>query len=333
MKGRKYMDFSKHLIPVTEENCFKERGYYVWCGSLAKQSDTYYLFYSRWPRKSGMSSWVTQSEICIASSKSPTGPFKHEKVLFTKQDTDSWDRDCFHNPCVIEHEGEYYLYYMGNYGKGDFWSHRNHQRIGVAWTTNGDILGAWQRAEKPVLDVSEAGFDNLMTSNPTVCKTPDNKFIMMYKGVSDDGKMPAGGAVVCGTAIADSPKGPFKKTGTPLFINPETNWSVEDPCIFYYEDKFYCLVKDFQGYFTKTGESSTALFASENGLTDYKADEEHPLAFPREIKWADGKVQKVSKLERPQVYFENGKPRVLCCAVAADEEWNDTFNLQIPLDF
>ena len=33
------------------------------------------------------------------------------------------------------------------------------------------------------------------------------------------------------------------------------------------------------------------------------------------------------------IYFENDKPVALCCACAIDDEWSETFNVQIPLDF
>ena len=325
------MDFAKHMLPVTKENVFKERGYFVWCGTMLEENGTYYLLYSRWPKATGMNGWVSDSEICIAAADSPFGPFKHEKVLFTKQQDDCWDRDCFHNPAAICWGGRFYLYYMGNYGKGDFWSHRNHQRIGVAWADS--VLGPWHRSEKPVLDVSEDGFDSLMTSNPTATQTPDGRIILMYKGVSKDGPAPAGGPVVCGTAIADRPEGPFVKTEKPIMVNPENPWSVEDPCLWYDGTQYTCLVKDFQGYFTKTNTCATALFHSQNGLTDYLPDPEHPLAFLRQIHWADGTVQDVCRMERPQIFIENGKPKALLCAVAVDEEWSETFNLQIPLDF
>ena len=30
---------------------------------------------------------------------------------------------------LFGHAGKYHLYYTGNYGNGDWWTHRNHQRI------------------------------------------------------------------------------------------------------------------------------------------------------------------------------------------------------------
>ena len=60
-----------------------------------------------------------------------------------------WDGDCTHNPHVIEHNGKYYLYHMGNRGSGywdktpddrmpsikeddEWWVNRNNQRVGLA---------------------------------------------------------------------------------------------------------------------------------------------------------------------------------------------------------
>lgn len=328
------MNFKEHILPAKRENILKERGYHVWCGTMAKEGDTYCLLYSRWPKKAGIGGWVTSSEICLATSKSPYGPFKPEKVLLTKENSDKWDRDCFHNPTLLHFEGKYYLYYMGNHGKGDFWSHRNNQRIGVA-VSDSLLNGEFTRFDAPVIDVSEDGIDSLMTSNPTVTVTPDNKILMVYKAVSKEGKMPKGGDVVCGTAISDSPLGPFKKSLAPIMVNPENSWSVEDPFVWYSEkdSKYYALVKDFHGYFTKTGTSSVALFESKNGLCEYNPCKDFPLAFGREILWEDGTTQPVSNLERPQIYFEDGKPKVLLLATAVDLEWNETFNIQIPLDF
>ena len=83
-------------------------------GTMAKEGDTYCLLYSRWPRSTGMTGWVIHSEVCLATSDSPFGPFKFNRVMLTKEDSDRWDRDCFHNPSLLPCNGKYYLYYMGN---------------------------------------------------------------------------------------------------------------------------------------------------------------------------------------------------------------------------
>ena len=44
--------------------------------------------------------------------------------------------------------------------------------------------------------------------------------------------------------------------------NPNADKSVEDAFLWYENDKFYALVKDFQGYYTKSGENHIAIFES-----------------------------------------------------------------------
>ena len=70
------------------------------------------------------------------------------------------------------------------------------------------------------------------------------------------------------------------------------------------------------------------LFESENG-TNWKLSN-YPLVSKTVLNWEDGTTQKVQLLDRPQLYIEKGKPRVLFCAVRVSE--NETFNVAIPLN-
>lgn len=321
------MDFQKIICPARKEAVYCEKDYYVWCGSLIRYKDRYFLFYSRWRKELGFGGWVTSSEICIASSSELFGKFKFEKVLFSDEHDGRWDSSCKHNPAVIEYNGKFYLYYMGNRGNGEYWVHRNNQRIGCAWCD--EPTGVWHRSDWPVIDVSDAGFDSLLVSNPSVTVTPENKILMIYKGVEKTDNMPQGGAVLCGAAVADEPMGEFKKYNKPIMKNPENEWSVEDPCVWYQNDRYYALVKDFQGYFTKTNRVSTALFESFDGIK-WKPSE-HSLAFTTQIKWSDGETEQVYHLERPQIYFENGVPKALLCACCRDSQRKDSFNIRFEL--
>jgi hypothetical protein len=55
----------------------------------------------------------------------------------------------------------------------------------------------------------------------------------------------------------------------------------------------------------------------------------HPLVSALNITWADGTTQKLHALERPQLFFENGKIVALLCAV--NETLGHSYNVQIPL--
>jgi hypothetical protein len=220
---------------------------------------------------------------------------------------------------------------MGNYGTGEYWDNRNHQRIGVAEADSPE--GPWRRFDRPVIDVSPSGHDSLVCSNPAVTQGPDGRFYMIYKAVENSGVLPKGGPVVCGTAVAPSPLGPFTKSKTPVMVNPEHDWSVEDAFLWYENDRFYALAKDFQGYFTKAGKKHTALFESRDGFC-WKLSPS-PIGFLRGITMEDGEVLKLANMERPQIYIEDGKPVALLCACLKEEDeegMRHSFNVRLPLE-
>jgi len=340
------IDFQSSMQSIPMSAKFTEPGYYVWCGNLIKGDDEkYYLFYSRWPQKEAFKGWVTHSEIAVAVSDKVTGPFKPVKVVLGAREKGYWDSDVTHNPNIQKFNGKYYLYYMGNYGNGEWWNHRNHQRIGVAVSTS--PLGPWKRSDKPVLDVSVDKWDHLMTSNPTVCKGNNGQYLLMYKGVGN-GEMPFGGKVLHGVAFSTSPTGPFIKSPKPIFQKEGVKFPAEDPFVWYQDKKYWAIVKDMHSVFidespkiientinsnpdslSKSFENkaSLVLFESDNG-TDWKLAK-NPLVSKTVLYWDDGTVQQVQLLDRPQLFIENGKPRALLCAVKVSEE--ETFNVTIPI--
>jgi len=321
------MDFRKRIGKVTENSIFTMDGYYVWCGSMTKGDDgMYYLYFSFWKNNGEFDNdWVIHSKIGYAVSDNPYGGFCYKGIALDSGN--GWDSGAVHNPSVIKHNGKYYMYYMGNCGNGEFWNHRNNQRVGVAVAESPE--GPWKRYDRPVIDVSPEGFDSLMTSNPSVTEGYDGKFYMIYKAVADNGIYPKGGAVVCGIAVADKPEGPFLKHNKPVMVNPENEWSVEDAFIWCENGKFYALAKDFQGYFTKTERGDIALFCSDDAF-DWKIAE-HPLALKKELVFED-RVMKLFRMERPQIYIEDGKPKVLLCACMPTEKADKTFNVCIPIE-
>ncbi len=328
------LDLQSIMQQVPESAKFINDSFYIWGGSLVKShfDEKYHLYYSRWPRKLGMNAWVTHSEVAHAVSDSPFGPFEFKNVALPARGENYWDGLVTHNPNIHFFNEKYFLYYMGNTGNGKAvpnelnWEHRNNQRIGVAVSDNPN--GPWHRLNKPLIDVSpdSLAHDALMVSNPTVTKTPDNRYILIYKAVAKKGKMPFGGPVVHLAAISDKPDGPFRKQMNPIFTARDFEFPAEDPYIWYEDSTCYAIVKDMSGAFTNAGRS-LALFCSDDGLNWEKA--KHPLVSKLEIHWENGLKQKVHALERPQLYFENGKLVAMLCAV--NETLDHSYNIQIPL--
>jgi hypothetical protein len=325
-------NFQNMIQPVPATAKFEDSGFIVWGASMVRDEDgKCHLFYSRWPRQLGHYAWVTHSEVARAVADDPLGPYKFVDVALPERGDGFWDGYCTHNPTVHKFGDKYYLYYMGNTGdrkasKTLNWSHRNNQRIGVAVADHPG--GPWTRSDKPLIAPTPGFHDALCLANPSVTQRPGGGYLMVYKAVGDKGKKPFGGPVVHVVATSDSPTGPFKKFPDPVFTKPGDPFAAEDPYIWRGADRYWAVVKDFKGGFTKVGPS-LALFESKDGIAWKPAA--NPLVSKLLLKWADGTTERLEKLERPQLYIENGVPAVLFCAGAPAGNLDESFNVQIPL--
>lgn len=331
------LDLSSKLSPAPETARFVDPHFYIWGASVVRGDDRrYHMYYSRWPRSLGHNAWVTHSEIAHAVSDAPTGPFRHVSVALPARGKGFWDGLTTHNPTILRIGARYYLYYMGNTGDGKAmdtlnWTHRNNQRIGVAVAESPD--GPWQRFDQPVLNVSSdpEAADSLLVSNPTVARRPDGGVLLIYKAVGRKRPLPFGGPVVHLTATADSPTGPFTKQNKPIFLAPGIDFPAEDPFAWYDHAarRYYAVVKDNDGHFTKAGKS-LALWESSDGFEWKLAP--HALVSRIEINWAAAGAQKLHSLERPQLLFApDGRPLALLAAVDEDSKREHSYNVQIPL--
>ena len=334
-QGHADLDLHALQAPVPETAKFIDENYYIWGGSMVRdENGKCHLLYSRWPRNLKHKAWVTHSEIAHAVADNPLGPYKHVDVALPERGEAFWDGHCTHNPTVHRFDGKYYLYYMGNRGDRKQserlnWNHRNNQRIGVAVAMH--PAGPWKRFDKPLIDVStdENAPDALMTSNPSICRLANGKFVLIYKAVGLQRKRPFGGPVVHLAATSESPVGPFKKQVKPLFAVPGVNFSAEDPFIWTQGNQCWAIVNDHHGAFNGLGTDSLSLFKSKNGL-DWEVAP-NVLVTDRSITWAGGKKQKLNRLERPQLWLENGTPAVLFCAAEETDKQLHSFNVHIPL--
>ena len=331
------IDFQK----VAQHSIFSNDTMSIWGGSLVKGEDgLYHMFYSRWPKKIGWA-WVTHSEVAHAVADNPLGPFEFKDISLPVRGVEYWDGLCTHNPTIHKFDGKYYLYYMGNTGDGLIpsvpgkeklnWVHRNNQRIGVAVAKN--PFGPWQRYDKPVMDITHGdslAHDALMTSNPSICKRPNGSYLMVYKAVGKKFPTPNGGPVVHMIATSDSPTGPFIKYPEPIFTFEGERFPAEDPYIWHQDEKYRAIVKRIK-HIEQKRVFSLELYESIDGF-DWNPAPNHKVS-DLEFQWENGKLQKLKHLERPQLYLENGKPKVMLCAADTLDQngVRQSFNVQIPL--
>jgi len=323
------VDWSKRMIPLEQDHYLLDTAYNIWCGSVVQAGDKkYYMVYSRWPRAKGHEGWITHSELALAVSEKPAGPYKHVKVVFPARGSSYWDGICTHNPVFLYHKGKYYLVYMGATGPApdkpvvpyspEWYVYRNSQRIGVAMADHPE--GPWTRFDKPILEPSldPGSPDAMMVSNPAIAINDHDSVVMVYKQVEKNDNF-RGGRVRFGVAFASSLLGPYQKHPEPIFQSgdpADTNvWMLaEDPFIWYQQNKYYAVVRDVTGRFT--GEKGLALFSSFDAK--HWNPSPNPKFLPLQISWSDGK-RLDDKLERPWLLFRKGKPAYLFGSMGIDK--------------
>ena len=317
------------LKPVKFNSILRHDENILWGGSMTRTPDgKCHLFLSVWPRKYGFESWPVHSQVAYAVSDSLHEPFDYKGIVFHgSRKPKGWDRDVIHNPTVHYWDGKFYLYYTGNFGNGEYWNHRNNQRIGVAIAEN--PFGPWKRFDKPLLDISHGCWDCLLTTNPSVCRMPDGRYILIYKAVGDQSPPPMCGPVLHGVAFSESPTGPFIKHETPVFTSKNINFPGEDPYVFTHKGMIYTILKDVHSSYYPSVSKSLVLFQSKDGINWELS--ENTLVATRNIVWEDGSQQEVFRLERPQLYIENGSPVALFTAVKPSADIDDAYNIHFDL--
>jgi hypothetical protein len=336
------LDLGARVQPTPLTARFSDPNYFIWCGAPVKGADgKFHLYYSRWPVKEGFLAWVTHCEIAHAVADAPLGPYRHADVALAERGEQFWDGHCTHNPNVFFHRGRYYLFYMGNRGdrektKGLNWTHRNHQRIGVAVADRPE--GPWRRLDQPIVDVNpdRTAFDSLCVTNPAAAVRPDGGVLLIYKAVQFiEGKI-GGGNVRYGAALADQPEGPYRKVPGRIFevegAEAQKHWMLaEDPFIWFderYGRRYYAVARDVVGQFTGA-KGGIALFQSADGLNWQPAAQ--PKVLGTGFTWADGSQYKY-QVERPALLFDDGVPIALFSAMDGYlREGRISANVHLPL--
>ncbi len=332
------------LLPerFDKANIIEEENYNVWGTNILKGKDgKYHAIYSRWPKSRGHHGWVTHSEIAHAVSDSLTGHYQFKNLVLPARGRQYWDGDCTHNPHVLEHNGKYYLYHMGNRGSGywddtpadrmpsmkddEWWINRNNQRIGVAVTD--DLNGQWKRFDEPLIDASG---NRLMTSTPTISRRNDGVFLLAYKYVEPHPKF-KNGRVVHVTATTRSPHGPFVDTDEPFVVHPTASFAIDDHLEWIYNGNYYCLAKDSRGVWSDYPDGSTVLFEGDDMGSNWKPAKNFLVLKAGEINWTDGTTTQTARTaDMPKFYMEDGIPKALIIAILPKDS-EDSYSLVIPL--
>ena len=317
--------FQEKILAAPQSGGLRIKDYWVWCGSVIKGEDgRYHMFASRWPQNLPFfTGYLKASEVVRAVADTPVGPYKFEEVVLPARGEQFWDGLITHNPTIHKSGDTYLLFYIGATapaGTGNF-------RIGLA--TSKSVKGPWERKDEPVLGPRPGKWDGRLVTNPAPCVLPDGRIMLVYRSNTPNG-------LRLGAAMADNYNSEFVRISDTPVIEFEQGHHVEDPYIWFNNDHFEMLAKDWTGI---NGEKGAGIHAQSTDGINWELFPQSK-AYSRKVLWDDGSVTEQGHLERPQLLIEGGKPTHLFLATGdgpsgweamATTRMNSTWNMVIPL--
>jgi len=338
--------FSQRLLPASKMPAYREKNFWVWCGSPVQGEDgRFHLFASRWSKQVTFLHWAVNSEIVRASSDVPEGPYHFEEVVIGPRDPSFWDGRVAHNPAICKCGEHYLLYYTGttyqgsqprNIEDGKLFSEKwveawNRKRVGLAVSKS--VFGPWTRMDHPLLESRPKSWDSVITSNPAPCVLEDGSIRVLFKSTNIPHPLAHfPGRFHFGIAGAPHWSRPMQRIcDTPVLMNSNTDHHLEDGYIWWNGSCYEMIAKDMTG--EVCGEAQAAIHAFSRDAVSWTLASK-PKAYSRTVRWEDGTSSTLPKLERPQLLFNCGAPSHLFVAtleMSESGEILDSYNLCIPL--
>ncbi|MDF7826512.1 glycoside hydrolase family protein [Pontiellaceae bacterium B12227] len=273
-----------------------------------------HIFNSVIPNKG---SWIKNSKIVHWVADGPEGPYKLLGDLFVS------DEAGYHNPQVSKVGDTYVLVFLLNRYKDE---NGSKQEVGIA--TAKSPYGPWTESSlNPIIPASgKMGEYNIIhASNPTFVATPEGKFRIYYKSMTDRYPVKKGFREMS-FAESDRIEGPYVNyEHNPVISYIEEKVDIEDPYAFHYNGMYYMIVEDRQGVkdmlegnpipadkLKKGGYRPGLIYTSKDGIhwdepkVGYQTNE---IYFGHEL----------ARSERPSILWKDGKPECLFLACHDDK--------------
>lgn len=276
--------------------------YSYWDGGIIKDevSGKYYMFASRWDQRgghegeNGYPGWKG-SEAIYAVSDNLYGPYEDRGLIWP-----DYHEGAGHNvyPFVLSVDDP--LYEEGyRYGivLGDPWDVQGTIHVSKTLENGGE----WTHLERMNCD------GNFTMTNISIIVRPDGR----YEAISRNGDI----------ATADSVNGPWHVERNGLWWDMQgmdtTENDMEDPVMWYSDGMYHCLVNKWnakQAYYMTSYDGI-------NNWTLHEGDAYTP--YENFLSYEDGTENNWTKLERPNVYIENGELKAMLLSVINVEKTND----------
>lgn len=254
------------------------QNYCYWDGKIIKDGDTgtYYMFASRWAEANGHNGWFGSGAV-YATSDNLYGPYTEHGLLWPDDQGGKG-----HNVWALElHEGDPH----GKYA------------IIVSETRDGDVFvsdsldGPWKNIGK--LRVNEGYWQ----SNTCVVARPDGK----YEIINRTGDI----------AISDDLMGTYEIQTRNIWkqVRGMPTECIEDAVVWYSGGLYHCTVN-------KWDARNAYYLTSENGVDGWELNSGSAYQPDQDfLRYTDGTVNHWNKIERPNVYIEDGEVKAVTLSV------------------
>ena len=280
--------------------------YCYWDGSIIKDDETgkYYMFASRWNQagghwgQDGIDGWQG-SQAIYAVSDSLYGPYEDQGPIWP----DHYE-GAGHNVFAFKlsesdplvQEGYKYAIVVSDVGK---YGNEVNGTFHIAKSLDGE----WEHRGKMQVDTN-----NFSLSNISILVRPDGK----YEAINRNGDI----------ATSDSLLGNWNVESTRLWWNVQgmPSENVEDPVIWYSDGLYHCVAN-------KWDAKQAYYLTSKDGLTNWTLQPGTAYTPTTQfLEYEDGTENNWTKLERPNVYIENGTLTAFTFAVIDVEKEEDYGN-------
>ena len=281
--------------------------YCYWDGSIIKDEETgkYYMFASRWAQNGGH--WGSEydgnlgwrgSQAIRAVSDSLYGPYVDEGPIWP----DYYD-GAGHNVFAFKLSEKDPVYGQYKYAISVSDVGRNGDAVNGTFHLSDSLTGEWTHIGKMNVDTNEFGLSNI-----SIMVRPDGR----YEATNRNGDI----------AIADSIEGPWEVVERKLWwkVPGMSHENVEDPVIWYSDGLYHCIANKWDARYAY-------YLTSDDGIHNWKL---HPgTAYTPDtefLSYTDGTMNHWTKLERPNVYIENGTLTAMTFAVIDVQKEEDMPN-------
>lgn len=305
--------FSKSLKPI-DFILPSEEGEWTWGMAPIYDEDGKLHIFNSIIQKKG--SWIKNSRIVHWVADQPEGPYTMLGDVFVSEDAS------YHNPQISKVGDTYVMVFLYNFYKDE---NGSKQEVGIA--TASSLEGPWtENPLNPIIPASGKmyGANINHASNPTFVVTPEGKYRIYYKSMTD--KYKGKGIREISFVESDSLDGPYVNyENNPVISYAETMQDIEDPYAFYYNGYYYMIVEDrrdikamLEGNLKPAEEIKSGGYRP--GLI-YKSKDGIDWGIP-EVGYQTNEIyfgHKLARSERPHILWKDGKPDYLFLACHDDD--------------